>query len=241
MSLSVPRFEGGQHMVINYCLIESISTQQALDLISWAGSDRFNCDVDGLLKKCGEPKTDEPLWILAHCDDGVTWGRFEGDAVKLSCSEFPRWPTPKPLPGSVQQLRIFGKKGELLIWRQGAESDQFSGRLLAASPEEAPENEPSRPLYECYILAANRLADGEAASPSGFTAVAEGNGRTQVVPLTVKSSDFGTGRYVLCLDVCHYFEVDMDNPDEATGSVRIAASRLIQPRLLDRKERVIGD
>ncbi len=59
-------------------------------------------------------------WLLAHAEDGVIWGKLRqddqrGEVLALSCEAYPnrvlglRWET-------LQQARLFGEAGELLVW-----------------------------------------------------------------------------------------------------------------------------
>lgn len=72
-------------------------------------------------------------WLLVHADDGVIWGRREPNGSLLLSSDVFDLKTRYPaiaveLRGmTVQQCRIFGKGGEILIWREGS---QFRGRIV---------------------------------------------------------------------------------------------------------------
>ena len=60
-------------------------------------------------------------YLLAHGDDGVIWGRF--DNGKLTTAEQVFYPCdfnvyfPKLRLLTLQQCRIFGQNGEVLLWR----------------------------------------------------------------------------------------------------------------------------
>jgi len=68
-------------------------------------------------------------WLLAHADDGVIWGqRQEDGALLLSGDVFPQSDVAVKLRAvTLQQARVFGTAGELLIWRT---AEGFVGRLL---------------------------------------------------------------------------------------------------------------
>lgn len=68
-------------------------------------------------------------WLLAHADDGVIWGKRQPDGrLLLSGDVFPDTDVAVPLRAvTLQQARVFGPAGELLIWRTEA---GFAGRLL---------------------------------------------------------------------------------------------------------------
>ncbi|WP_448382313.1 type III-D CRISPR-associated protein Csx19 [Desulfosoma sp.] len=156
------------------------------------------------------------LWLLAHCRDGVTWGRFDRakGAWRLSSSPFP-----DHCPGISQtnllEIRLFGPRQEIFIWRC---DEEFCGRLLIDDVKEET-NSPARPDEETRILLGDRLEDGP---KDGFTVVGTADGRQQVVPLECSPEDFHRKRSPLRLTVRHYFD-----QDEETGAVRIAASRLV--------------
>jgi CRISPR-associated protein (TIGR03984 family) len=60
-------------------------------------------------------------YLLAHADDGVIWGEFRGDDCKLVTSGdddvFPQ--LAKLRFCTLQQCRIFGEKGEVMLWKVG--------------------------------------------------------------------------------------------------------------------------
>lgn len=69
-------------------------------------------------------KTSDAMpWLLAHADDGVIWGKRQSDSsLKLSSDVFSdekKYPSiAVPLSSkTLQQARIFGPAGEILIWR----------------------------------------------------------------------------------------------------------------------------
>ncbi len=68
-------------------------------------------------------------WLLAHADDGVIWGQRQEDGTLLLSSDiFPQSDVAVELRAvTLQQARVFGTAGELLIWRT---AEGFVGRLL---------------------------------------------------------------------------------------------------------------
>jgi len=158
-------------------------------------------------------------FVLAHCDDGVTWCKW--DAAEN------RWRTgneanPKISPPvrmeRLQELRLFGEAGEVLIWRT---EEGFRGRGLWDRPEnDLPE--PLRPDdTETRILRGDMVREKY---ESGFTHVADRTGAEQVIPLEVSEKDLQKRR--VRLQVRHYFQRDEQN----TGAVRVAATRLVTLR-----------
>jgi len=167
----------------------------------------------------------ELRWLLAHCTDGVTWGRRDGDdgQWQLGSSVFGELCPPISLE-NLLELRLFGGRGELLLWRdEGEDQPAFRGRWLVDVPSEgrARDDDPCRPACEERILLGNQ----QLGSSGGFTRVGDGTGREQAVPLDGPAGDFGTReqpKMPLRFAVRHYFETD-----EETGAVRVAASRLV--------------
>lgn len=160
----------------------------------------------------GKPRDlpDAYRWLLAHCDDGIVWGRHEGGSWQLSSRAFPELIAAiKPGGRNVQQLRLFGPGEELLLWRDDAD---FRGRrLIEVDDGELPEW--LRPEEEEHLLVGRtnkRVNDG-------FTHFLDASGRYQVLPVATEREG-----WPLRLVLRHYFE-----SDNQTGSVRVAASRLV--------------
>ena len=156
-------------------------------------------------------------WLLAHCDDGVVWGKCDEGKWQLSSGPFPDV-SPEPGEENLQQLRLFGKEKEVLIWRA---ENGFQGRVLADAEESKVKKE-LRPKQEAQILVGDRLLKGPC---DGFSLVGEAGGARHAVPVTCQENDFKKGNrpdWPLRLAVRHYL-----TQDEDTGTVRIAASRLV--------------
>lgn len=155
-----------------------------------------------------------PLYLLAHDDDGVIWGRFD-DAGKLH------------LPGNLfaqegfvsaplraitlQQARLFGPAGELMVWR--GEGGRWRGRVLTDNPDGRGDR-----IEETHWLW------GTSTHPpgpqDGFTLMRDGQqGLEHAVPIPLPDPE-QNGRRV-ALKVCHYFAYD--NHEQAY----IALSRLV--------------
>ena len=161
-------------------------------------------------------------WLLAHCDDGVVWGRREREAWQLSSKPFPNV-SPQPSEENLQQLRLFGKEREVLIWRA---ENGFQGRILMdVEASDVPKD--LLPMREDQILVGDRLLDGPC---DGFSLVGEAGGARHAVPIDCKEGDFKKHEKIrerpdwpLRLAVKHYL-----TQDEETGTVRIAVSRLVE-------------
>ncbi len=58
-------------------------------------------------------------WLLAHADDGVIWGEVRDGKLHLSSDAFPQI-SPPLRAATLQQARLFGPEGELLVWKEDA-------------------------------------------------------------------------------------------------------------------------
>jgi CRISPR-associated protein (TIGR03984 family) len=172
----------------------------------------------------GEKEANEPegarglAWALAHCDDGVTWGRHDASAKvwHFGNQAIPEV-SPSIRPEALQELRVFGEAGEVLIWRTDA---GLRGRmLLDASPGADRSNESDflRPSNESRILRGDHVVEQ---CEHGFSRVGDRTGAEQVLPLEVTKEQLHAAQ--VRLEVRHYYQSDAD-----TGAVRIAATRLV--------------
>lgn len=150
-------------------------------------------------------------WVLCHCDDGVTWGRREGDEWLLGSSYFPEL-CPAPTETNIQEMRVFSPAFEVLIWRT---ENGLRGRVLRDVPADGAQERPETPDDEERLLLAGRVAEHR----EGFTRVGDGSGAEQVLPLHVTE---GRSSPWPRLRVRHYFA-----REDRTGSVRVAATRLV--------------
>jgi len=166
----------------------------------------------------GEPTgsvTAGTRWLLAYCDDGVVWGRRDGDdqGWRLSSGPFPAI-SPPFRGAALQQARLFGPDVEVSIWRT---DDTFRGRLLA---DAAPADDPAlHAAGQTYVVLGDRWLDGPR---DGFTLVGDGTGSRHAVPLSCSSDAFRQQRMPLRMRARHYFTQDPD-----VGVVRVAATRLV--------------
>lgn len=108
-----------------------------LEIISDCGEIQFSHN-DNLKKWLTEYNLTYNLtYLLAHADDGVIWGRF--DNGKLTTAEKIFYPCdfnlyfPELRPLTLQQCRIFGLNGEVLLWR--ISDKKFRWRFIG-NPEE---------------------------------------------------------------------------------------------------------
>jgi len=75
-------------------------------------------------------------YLLAHAEDGVIWGRFDNNQLTTAEKVFHKskfkvdFPTLRVL--TLQQCRVFGQNGEVLLWRTG---EKLRSRLIQDNPE----------------------------------------------------------------------------------------------------------
>jgi CRISPR-associated protein (TIGR03984 family) len=75
-------------------------------------------------------------YLLAHAEDGVIWGRFDNDRLTTAEKVFHQpefkvdFPTLRIL--TLQQCRVFGQNGEVLLWRTG---EAWRSRLVQDNPK----------------------------------------------------------------------------------------------------------
>jgi len=152
--------------------------------------------------------TPEMPWLLVHADDGVIWGWRQADGVLALSSEVAglsaRYPTlaVKLRQETLQQARVFGPAGEVLVWRS---DNGFDGRRIMDG-----ESLPAGAFHEQHLLWGGRVAGNES-----FTVLEEGSqGQVHAVPLPVP------GRQRAALTVRHYAETDRQ------GQAAVVLSRL---------------
>jgi len=111
---------------------------------------------------------------------------------------------------TLQQVRVFGPSGELLVWRA---ADGFAARLIADGPQPLPEDQalPDMPYLLWGLGSVIETHDG-------FSLVRDKQGQRHAAPVEVTSLH-NTNRLVLV--VRHY--LDYDAEDQAYVSL----SRLV--------------
>src|SRR5205807_79238 len=72
-------------------------------------------------------RTHELKYLLAHADDGVIWGRLDGEELITSHDLEPKYSPPLRVE-TLQMVRIFAPVGELLVWHD--EAGAWAGRLI---------------------------------------------------------------------------------------------------------------
>lgn len=152
-------------------------------------------------------------YLLAHADDGVIWGRLDGEELITSHDVAPEY-SPPLRAETLQTARIFARAGELLIWR--GEAGAWAGRLIAdAAPGATAEWAEAFEERQVLLGTNARLLE------RGFARMSEGSqGLCHVVPLNL-SGQIDERSRPLRLVVRHYLKADN------YGFVRVNASRLM--------------
>jgi CRISPR-associated protein (TIGR03984 family) len=150
--------------------------------------------------------------LLAHADDGVIWGRVENGRLLTAAAVFGEAAFPPLRMATLQQARLFGPAGELLLWR--GDSD-WRARWVTDVPT-------GDGYYdEVQMLWGNQCED----TRDGFTLVHEGRqGLRHAPPIEILPTAFGDkGQHrPVRLQVRHYLTVDAE-----TGLSRLVLSRLM--------------
>lgn len=157
-------------------------------------------------------RTHKLKYLLAHADDGVIWGRLDGEELITSHDVAPQY-SPPLRAETLQTARIFSHTGELLAWRD--EAGEWVGRLIADDmPGATPEW--TAAFEEQQVLLGTNAEPRE----RGFALMSEGSqGLFHVVPLDL-TGQIDEQRRPPRLVVRHYLKVDN------CGFLRVNASRL---------------
>jgi CRISPR-associated protein (TIGR03984 family) len=147
-------------------------------------------------------------YLLAHADDGVIWGHFRTGHLSTSNAVLDQSPPLRLI--TLQQCRIFGEAGEVLLWKA---SGQWKARFVGN-----PGLESIPP--ESQILWGTQ---GKEFPDEGFTVLQDGSqGLRHAVPLTgIKFAKAEENHRPVRLVVHHYINYDDD------GLARIVLSRLV--------------
>jgi CRISPR-associated protein (TIGR03984 family) len=151
-------------------------------------------------------------YLLAHCDDGVVWGRIDDGRLNTS-HEIDPAVSPVLRSRTLQQCRLFADTGELLIWRS---EEGWCARWLTDTDEGETVDE-DQIVWGTEVLAQN----------SGFSLLNEGRQKMRhLVPLAVSTQEVQERR--LRLRVRHYVAYS------DAGEARFAASRLVDLLILSK-------
>jgi CRISPR-associated protein (TIGR03984 family) len=149
-------------------------------------------------------------WLLAHCDDGVVWGKRGANNDLVTSHQFAPTLSPPLRLITLQQAFVFGPRGEARLWRGEMNWEE---RAMQGDPT-------GDHIDEDHILWGTeqvRLFERE-----GFTHVRERRqqGMEHVVPIKVSPQELAQRR--LKLRVRHFIHRDPE-----TGEARIFFSRLV--------------
>lgn len=161
-------------------------------------------------------------WLLAHADDGVIWGRIAENGQLITADNVAPEVSPPLRSETLQQMRLFGEDGELLLWRDG--DNEWHARLIRQPVDGEPPTF-TEAIDELQILW------GTDPNPldSAFTLMSDGaQGLRHAVPLVV-SGKYSEENRPLRLWVRHYLKYDEN------GFTRIIASRLVGLKLENAK------
>ena len=146
-------------------------------------------------------------YLLAHAEDGVIWGRFDQGKLIIANEVFTESNFPRLRLCTLQQCRIFGREGEVLLWKYG---EKWKWRPIG-NPEEDK-------ISERQILWGTH---GE--KRGNFTLLWDGSqGLKHAVPLSIITGSDGQLDKRVRLLVYHY--INYNNED---GLARIYRSRLV--------------
>lgn len=152
------------------------------------------------------------IYLLAHADDGVIWGRVENGTLKLAGSSFAEVNVALRTV-TLQQARLFNGSGELLIWR--GEADEWHVRFVM----DVPASVEHKADYEECIEETHWLwgtASVPPGSKDGFTLMRDGQqGLLHAPPIPLERDKR------VALGVRHYLAYDEQ------GQAYIALSRLV--------------
>jgi CRISPR-associated protein (TIGR03984 family) len=171
--------------------------------------------LDNWLKQ--QAKDYKLSYLLAHAEDGVIWGRFDIEAGTMETADkvFPLCKFSILRLSTLQQCRIFGDNGEVLLWNS---NEKWRSRLILQSKVSELENK-----QELSLIQEEQVLWGTKGQQKGnFTLLSDGSqGLKHAVPVTgIKFANDGNKRPVR-LTVAHYFACDSD------GVARIFISRLV--------------
>lgn len=181
---------------------------------------------------------DQKVWLLAHADDGINWGRVSLDAAggalltsrdalnqflagapadkrQRDEAEIARDACPPLRVQSLQQLRLFNVHTELLLWRAG--DGAFRSRTIRSETQDI-----AATWVDCYDERQLLWGTHGVHLRNGFTLLRDGaQGLRHAVPRKLEMDDNGKLTAPPCLLVRHYLAKD-------EPFARVAASRLVR-------------
>ncbi|HKQ08174.1 MAG TPA: CRISPR-associated protein Csx19 [Blastocatellia bacterium] len=148
------------------------------------------------------------IYMLAHADDGVIWGRMNGGQLETSNDAVPSISPPLRLK-TLQSVRLFSAQGELLLWR--VEEIRYRSRLIH-NLQGGETSDWDEAFDEPQLL----WGTPDEQLPNGFTLLRDGaQGLRHAVPLQLALNRAINPRLI----VRHYLTKE--------NFARVAASRLV--------------
>jgi CRISPR-associated protein (TIGR03984 family) len=165
-----------------------------------------------------QPMLGDEAWLLAHCDDGVIWGKICQNQLLLSGDVFPEV-SPLLRSLTLQEARLFGELAEVRVWRDD--------NVFRACRTEDRGKTGETTFEEEHLLWGTRMESCR----NGFSLVVEGSrGIRQAIPLELDQDLFQGHQHPLRMHLRHYMNCDDD------GQVYIARSRLCGIRCEGRQD-----
>lgn len=164
---------------------------------------------------------DDCQFLLAHQRNGVVWGRRLADGSwAFSSGLTPN--SPALVLDDLLQLRVFGSRIEILLWRdtdglwtRAVHEDEAQGQAFQVQEDQT------------VLWGTARTAAGQ-----GFTCLTDGaQGLAHAVPIDVPEEAFTDGRRPVGLFVRHFIDQDAE-----TGLAQVVGSRLVKVGLLDEEK-----
>lgn len=149
-----------------------------------------------------------PCYVLAHANDGVIWARVEGQ-VLITAHEAGDSNAPNLDLDQLQQMRLFGETGEVMLWRHASSWRFRTVSDAADGPEACPYYDEKQMLWgtESTLLKSN------------FSLLTEGKqGQRHAVPIAVAGTLSDTRRVTMTLR--HYLNND-------SHPARVVLSRIL--------------
>lgn len=184
---------------------------QSIDQIDKTFNDNFKANPKAWFEANAKSDMD---YLLAHAEDGVIWGKVVDKQLMLAGSEFAEVKVDLRVE-TLQQARLFGVAGEILVWRDG---DDFKGRQVMDGAKPAAE----------IVEEVQWLWGTKDTRKTGqtFTLLREGKqGLLHAPPLIGLDNDQG-----VALNLRHYLDYDQN------GQAYIALSRLTGLSLVEERE-----
>ncbi|XHX78399.1 MAG: CRISPR-associated protein Csx19 [Stenomitos frigidus ULC029] len=149
-------------------------------------------------------------YLLAHADDGVIWGYFSDSKLTIAREVFPQFPELRL--STLQQCRIFGVNGEVLLWTT---EGGWRSRVISDPSTEAE--------HPDIIIEDQVLWGTQGKVQDNFTLLSDGQQELyHAVPLTnIQFDNPKALKRPVRLKVKHYIKYDDD------GLARIWSSRLV--------------